>query len=155
MGRAAPTYGPSDGHGTLGDGAEAVAMALVHRPDVVLLDIRMPGMSGIQAAQEIKARLPQTRNAIVAVVDEDQQIFEAIDAGVAGYVLKDERAESIIDAVQRAAEGQGYLSPQIAKRVLDRVATRARTQADADPPHQARDDFPSARSARQAEPRHR
>jgi two-component system NarL family response regulator len=104
------------------EGGEAVDKALSHNPDVVLMDISMPGMSGIEAAREIKAKLPKTGVVIVSATDEDQVLFEAIEAGVSGYVVKDDDSQSIVEAIQHAAQGKAYLPPLIAKRVMDRVA---------------------------------
>lgn len=104
------------------EGGEAVDKALLYRPDVVVMDISMPGMSGIEAAREIKAKLPKTVIVVISALDEDQQLFEAIEAGVSGYIVKDDSPQSMIEGIQRAAEGQAYLPPLIAKRVMDRVA---------------------------------
>jgi two-component system, NarL family, response regulator NreC len=104
------------------EGGEAVAKAVSHKPDVVLMDICMPGMDGIEAAKEIKQKLPSTGVVIVSATDDDQQIFDAIEAGVSGYVVKDDTAQSMLSAVEHAIEGKAYLPPLIAKRVMDRVA---------------------------------
>ena len=104
------------------EGGEAVDKALSHKPDVVVMDISMPGMNGIEAAREIKSKLPKTGVVVISATDEDQQVFEAIEAGVSGYIVKDDTPQSMIDAIQRAAEGKAYLPPLIAKRVMDRVA---------------------------------
>ncbi len=76
------------------DGAEAVEKALLGKPDVVVMDIRMPGMNGIEAARQIKARLPHTSIVVVSVVDDEQQVFDAIDARVTGYVLRTTRSKT-------------------------------------------------------------
>lgn len=104
------------------DGREAVEQALAHQPDVVVMDIRMPAMDGVAAAKEIKAKLPMTGVVIVSATDDDQQVLEAIEAGVSGYVVKDDTPESVMAAVWSASEGKAYLPPLIAKRVLDRLA---------------------------------
>ncbi|MFI5267195.1 MAG: response regulator, partial [Chloroflexota bacterium] len=104
------------------EGGEAVEKAIAHRPDVVVMDIRMPGMNGIEAARDIKARLPKTGVVIISATDDDQHIFDAIEAGVSGYVAKDDTAQSMLTAVQHAVEGRAYLPPLIAKRVMARVA---------------------------------
>ena len=102
-----------------GEGSEAISQALATRPDVVLMDIGLPGMDGIAAAREIKGSLPDTEVVVITATDSDRDIYEAIQAGVSGFVVKDEKAEVMVEAVQSAAEGKGYLPPQIAKRVLD------------------------------------
>ncbi len=68
--------------------------ALLGKPDVVVMDIRMPGMNGIEAARQIKARLPHTSIVVVSVVDDEQQVFDAIDARVTGYVLRTTRSKT-------------------------------------------------------------
>ena len=104
------------------EGGEAVEKALAHKPDVVVMDISMPGMNGIDAAKDIKAKLPQTGVVIVSATDDDQHVFDAIEAGVSGYVVKDDTPQSMMSAVQHALDGKAYLPPLIAKRVMARVA---------------------------------
>jgi len=104
------------------EGGEAIDKALSYKPDVVVMDISMPGMSGIEAAREIKAKLPKTGVVVISATDEDANIFDAIEAGVSGYIVKDDSPASMIEAIQRAAEGKAYLPPLIAKRVMARVA---------------------------------
>ncbi|SRR5581483_4815635 len=104
------------------EGGEAVDKALSQKPDVVVIDISMPGMNGIEAAREIKAKLPKTGVVIISATDDEQNIFDAIEAGVSGYIVKDDSSQSMVEAIQHAAEGKAYLPPLIAKRVMDRVA---------------------------------
>lgn len=104
------------------EGNEAVEKALASRPDVVIMDVSMPGMDGIAAAKQIKECLPDTEVVMISATDQDRDIYEAIQAGVSGYVVKDDKPEAMIQAVQSAAEGKGYLPPLIAKRVLQGVA---------------------------------
>ncbi|MGI9149099.1 MAG: response regulator [Chloroflexota bacterium] len=104
------------------EGNEAVKEALASQPDVVVMDIRMPGMDGLAAARQIKESLPGTGVVIVSATDEDGDIHEAIRSGVNGYIVKDDTPETMVEAVRNAAEGKAYLPPLIAKRVLDSVA---------------------------------
>jgi DNA-binding NarL/FixJ family response regulator len=104
------------------EGNEAVDRAIEATPDVVVMDISMPGMDGIEAVRQIKERLPNTGVVMLSVADADEEIYEAIRAGADGYVLKDDTAESIVQAVENAASGRGYLPPGIAKRVLETVS---------------------------------
>jgi DNA-binding NarL/FixJ family response regulator len=105
-----------------GEGSEAVNQAIATRPDVVVMDISLPGMDGIAAAREIKESLPDTGVVIISATDHDREIYEAIQAGVSGFVVKDDKPEAMVEAVRNAAEGKAYLPPHIAKRVLDGVA---------------------------------
>ena len=105
-----------------GEGREAVDKAVSSRPDVVIMDISMPGMDGIAAARQIKECLPNTGVVMISATDEDRDIYDCIQAGVNGYVVKDDTAEAMLEAVQTAARGGAYLPPVIAKRVLDAVA---------------------------------
>jgi two-component system, NarL family, response regulator DegU len=105
------------------EGGEAVEKALAHKPDVVLMDISMPGMDGIEAARQIREQLPNTSVVMLSATDDEQHIFDAIQAGVSGYVIKGEGSQSVIEAVQNAAEGMAYLPPSIAKQVLQGVAS--------------------------------
>lgn len=107
------------------DGAEAVRRTRALRPDVVLMDIRMPVKNGISAAAEICAdpELAGTRVVILTTFDDDEDIVDAVRAGAAGYLLKDIGSEQLREAVHTAAEGGNLLSPQIARRVMEQMAS--------------------------------
>jgi DNA-binding NarL/FixJ family response regulator len=110
--------------GEAGGAAEAVEKARACVPQVVLMDILMPGMDGIAAAREIKEVLPDTGVVMLTSSSDDAHVHEAIRAGVSGYVVKDEGPKVIIEAVARAAEGHAYLPPAIARRVLQGMRLR-------------------------------
>ncbi|MHB8620554.1 MAG: response regulator, partial [Chloroflexota bacterium] len=103
-------------------GDEALAKALEFKPDVVIMDVRMPGGNGIDATRHIKEELPHTEVVVVSAVADEEQIFQAIEAGASGYLNKDDEPEMMIQAVHSASEGKAFLPPPIAKRVLDRFA---------------------------------
>src|SRR5579862_736236 len=104
--------------GEAGEGNEAVQKALAMHPNVVVLDIRMPGMQGVAAARCIKDELPDTGVVMLTTSDEDDDLYASIRAGANGYVLKDDSVEAMCQAVHNAAEGGAYLPPRIAQRVL-------------------------------------
>jgi DNA-binding NarL/FixJ family response regulator len=104
--------------GEAGDGLEAAVLAQGLLPDVVLLDINMPGADGIEAARMITGALPECRVVMLTVRDEDERIFEAIRAGASGYLLKTIRSQQLAEMVRAAARGEAALSPAIAARVL-------------------------------------
>lgn len=104
------------------EGNEAVVKAVAQRPDVVSLEIGLPGMDGIEAARQIREQLPTTGVVVISHYDDDQHLFDAIRVGVCSYVVKDGEAENVLLAIQHAADGQAYLPPEIARRVLNRVA---------------------------------
>ena len=101
------------------NGVEAVAMARAYRPDVALLDIKMPRLNGIEAAKQIVQESPQTRIVMLTTFDTDDLIFDAILAGAIGYLLKDTEESEIVATVKDAASGQSRLSPDIARRIID------------------------------------
>ena len=106
-------------------GLEAVALATQHRPDVVLMDIRMPEMDGIEATRRIVAD-PATEGVRVLVLttfDLDEYVFEALRAGASGFLLKDTRADDLLSAIRLVAEGDALLSPQVTRRVIAQFAT--------------------------------
>jgi len=104
------------------EGSEAVDKAIKVKPDVVLMDINMPGMDGLEAAKQIRDRCPDTGVVVITAYDDDRRIFEAIQAGVAGYVLKEDDPQTMMDAINSAAEGKSFLPPMIVKKVMDGVA---------------------------------
>ncbi|HEX8977574.1 MAG TPA: response regulator transcription factor [Solirubrobacteraceae bacterium] len=103
-----------------GDGEEAVRAATEHHPDVVLMDIRMPGMDGIEATR----RLPRARVLILTTFGLDQYILEALRAGASGFLLKDAPTAEVVSAVRAVAAGDAVLSAAVTRQLLDQVARR-------------------------------
>jgi len=117
------------------DGVEAVALAQASRPDVAIIDISMPRMSGIEATERIKAAHPGTAVLILSSYDDDRYVFALLAAGAAGYLLKDVSSREIVRAVRSVYAGEPVLHPAIAKKVLARFASEApreRQAADGD-----------------------
>lgn len=104
-----------------GDGAGAVREALIGRPDVVLLDLRMPGMDGIEAARRISVDVPGTAILVLTMISDDALVADALGAGARGYLLKGAESEEIERAVRAVAAGSAILSPQVAAGVLGGV----------------------------------
>jgi len=103
------------------NGVQAVALAHDLRPDVVLMDLLMPEMDGIEATMRIRAELPDTEVIALTSVLEDSSVVSAIRAGAIGYLLKDTEADALVQAIKAAAEGQVQLSPQAAARLMREV----------------------------------
>lgn len=110
--------------GAAGNGAEAIQLCRRHRPDVVLMDLRMPLMDGIEATGLIVAEFPGTRVLVVTTFDDDDEIVAALDAGASGYVVKDTPPEQLIEAVRVVASGESLLSPRVTSRIIAMVARR-------------------------------
>jgi len=112
--------------GTASDGEEAVAAAEETRPDVVLCDLSMPGIDGIEATRRIITQRPETRIVILTAFSERDRILGALDAGAVGYLLKDAEPKELFEAVRAAAEGEAPLAPKAARAVLsERAEQRA------------------------------
>ncbi|SKH20502.1 response regulator containing a CheY-like receiver domain and an HTH DNA-binding domain [Mycobacteroides abscessus subsp. bolletii] len=107
--------------GEAGSGAEAVALALSLRPDVVLMDLRMPDIDGVSATERILAALPQTRIIVVTTYETDSDILRAVEVGAAGYLLKDVSRRQLAEAVRDAAKGKTVLAPSVANRLVNFV----------------------------------
>ena len=115
--------------GAATDGREGVSLAKRLRPDVVLMDIKMPVMDGIEATRQIKTALPDTPVVILTTYADDELVFSGIKAGAAGYLLKDIGREGLAEAVRGAARGAAQLEPMVAAKVLaefQRMAAEAR-----------------------------
>lgn len=116
---------------TCANGRDALIEALAHRPDVLLTDLVMPRMNGIELIREIREQLPQTAVVVLTAFDDDDNLFAALKAGAIGYVLKDASLEQIVDAIRAARTGEGFLSASLVARVIHeftRIDTMARGQ---------------------------
>jgi len=107
--------------GEAADGAEAIKMARALKPDVVLMDLLMPGTDGITATARIRAEVPQTEVLALTSVLEDASVVGAVQAGAIGYLLKDTQAEQLCKAIKAAAKGQVQLAPEAAARLVREV----------------------------------
>ncbi|MCP2343002.1 response regulator [Actinomadura rupiterrae] len=107
--------------GEASDGRAAVALVAEHRPDVALLDLRMPVLDGVAATAEIAAAHPSTRVLILTTYDTDADIERAVEAGAVGYLLKDTTREQLADAVHAASRGETVLAPKIAQKLVARM----------------------------------
>ncbi len=105
--------------------SEAVEKATRHRPDVVVMDIRLPGKSGVEACRRIKEQTPETEVIMLTSYAEDEILFDAISAGAAGYVLKQVGGDELIRAVRCAGKGEALLDPAVTQRVLAKVREAA------------------------------
>jgi DNA-binding NarL/FixJ family response regulator len=108
--------------GEASDGRVAVERVTVLRPDVVLMDVRMPEVDGISATREVVAVAPDTRVVILTTFEDDEYIFGALTAGASGFLLKRTTPESLIEAIKAVAAGDSLLSPSVTRRVIDRMA---------------------------------
>jgi DNA-binding NarL/FixJ family response regulator len=103
-------------------GAEAIESIPVTRPDVVLMDLKMPVMNGVQATREIRARFPGVRVLVLTTYDADQWVLDAVHAGASGYLLKDSPGDALIAAVEGTAAGKTHLDPAVAGRLLEQLS---------------------------------
>ena len=108
--------------GVANDGEQAVELVERLRPDVALMDLKMPLMNGIQATHLIRMRFPDTRVLVLTTYDFDEWVVDAVQAGAAGYLLKDTPRDALIAAIQGTAAGKSYVDPAVAGKLLEQVA---------------------------------
>jgi two-component system response regulator NreC len=106
------------------DGEEAVAQARELRPDLVLMDIGMPGLSSFEAVRQIKKLRPETKVLFLTMYDDEDYLSQCLEAGASGYVLKDTPAEQVIAAIREVRRGGKYLSPRILSKLVEDIRTR-------------------------------
>jgi DNA-binding NarL/FixJ family response regulator len=116
------------------DGREAVAETARHSPDVVLMDIRMPHMDGVEATELIVRGNPSTHVIILTTFDLDAHVVDALRAGASGFLVKDGPADSLVESIRTVATGDAVLSPRVTRRLLDRFAAMPSETAPAVPP---------------------
>jgi DNA-binding NarL/FixJ family response regulator len=107
--------------GEASSAAEAVAAVLDHEPDVVLMDLRMPGTDGVQATRLVLARQPRCRVVVLTTYDNDADILHAVEAGASGYLLKDASPDELAQAIRAAAAGGSVLAPSVAAKLVSRL----------------------------------
>jgi NarL family two-component system response regulator LiaR len=118
-----------------GDGEQAVRLAAEHRPDIIIMDIAMPKLNGIEATKLIKAANPAASVLVLTAYDDDQYVFAFLEAGAAGYLLKDVSTSDLIQAIRAVHEGESVLHPAVARKVIDYFARRTdgRDEEKSDP----------------------
>src|SRR5439155_13782433 len=107
--------------GEASGGAQAVQLVSESAPDVVVMDLNMPGMSGVEATRQISTLAPLTRVVVLTISDQDSDVMDAILAGACGYLLKDASIQELMHGIQAASVGESLISPNIAAKVLQRV----------------------------------
>ncbi|MER5261300.1 response regulator transcription factor [Actinosynnema sp. NPDC002837] len=110
--------------GEAGDGAEAVRRAHEHRPDVVVMDIRMPGTDGLAATRQICAELPDVKVLVLTTFNVDEYVFEALRSGASGFLLKDTDPVELLHALTVVAEGEALLAPSVTRKLIEEFANR-------------------------------
>jgi DNA-binding NarL/FixJ family response regulator len=111
------------------NGRQAVEMAWKHKPDVVLMDLMMPEMDGLEATKHLTAELPEIKVVILTASDDDSNLFEAIKAGAKGYLLKDLQAEEFFGLLEGVDRGEPALTPVLARKLLDEFARAKGTES--------------------------
>ena len=134
--------------GTASDGSEALAMAEAHHPDVVLMDLRMPGTDGITATGQLRQRIPAARVLVLTTYADDATIVPALRAGALGYLTKDASAEQIEAAIRAVHAGQTHLDPAVQEHLVAAVTSRAPDPPAGGTRHQQ---LPAGLTAREAE----
>ena len=109
--------------GTAEDGAAAVEMVVDKRPDLILMDLKMPIMNGVEATRQIRTKCPEVKVLVLTTYADDEWVFDAIQAGASGYLLKDTPREELIRAVRGTVTGKTYVDPSIAGKVLEQVSS--------------------------------
>ncbi len=127
--------GDIDVVGEAGDGLEAVARAEELMPDVILMDVRMPRSTGLEACLAIKERVPSSKIVMLTISDEENDLFEAIRAGANGYLLKDVPGDEIAAGIRAVHHGQSLISPSMASKLLTEFALISRRETEAPNPH--------------------
>ncbi|WP_139978203.1 response regulator [Nocardioides litoris] len=119
--------------GEAGDGIEGTALAETAAPDVILLDVRMPKRSGIEACLAIKQAVPSAKIIMLTVSDEEADLYEAVKSGASGYLLKDSSIEEVAQAIRVVADGQSLISPSMAIKLIDEFKSMSKPERETGP----------------------
>ena len=115
--------------GSASDGAEAIELAAQKQPDLILMDLKMPGVNGIEATRDIRARFPHIKILVLTTYDDDEWVFDAIRAGASGYLLKDTPRQKIIEAIRGTMEGKSFLDPAVAGKLMNQISSNQKQPA--------------------------
>ncbi|MBI4789757.1 MAG: response regulator transcription factor [Chloroflexi bacterium] len=107
--------------GQAGDGQQAIELTAAQAPDVVLMDVRMPGLNGVAATREIRRRFPQTRVIVLTTFDDDEYVFQSLQAGASGYLLKNADSDHLAAAIRAVHAGDSILDPAVTQKVITRA----------------------------------
>jgi DNA-binding NarL/FixJ family response regulator len=130
--------------GEAANGEQAISLAAALKPEVILMDVRMPGMDGVEATRRLHQTQPGSRVIMLTTFDDDEYVFEALRSGAVGYLLKDSPADKLFEAVRAAARGESFLQPSVAAKVVEEFARLSKLS----PPRQP---LPEALSPRELE----
>ena len=136
---------------TAADGVEAVERARAERPDIVLMDLRMPRLEGAEATRQILASVPETRVLVLTTHADDEFLFPALHAGARGYLTKDATAEEIEHAIRALLAGQTHLDPAVQQRLVAAVLDQAQPPGEGEPRSGPRADLPDELTPREVE----
>ncbi len=117
--------------GEAADGAQAIRMVRELAPDVVVMDLNMPGMTGVEATRQVTSLAPLTRVVVLTISDQDEDVMNAILAGACGYLMKDSSIQDLMQGIRAAAVGESLISPHIAAKVLQRMRATGTNEQDA------------------------
>jgi DNA-binding NarL/FixJ family response regulator len=109
--------------GAAEDGDEAIAMVAKKEPDLVLMDLKMPVLNGVEATRQIRTRHPDVKVLVLTTYDDDEWVFDAIKAGASGYLLKDTPRDELVKAIRGTVTGKTYVDPSVAGKVLEQVSS--------------------------------
>ena len=121
--------------GEASDGREAVTLTLDLKPDVVLMDVSMPGLNGLEATERIRKRSPHTKILVLSAHDRDDYILQVVGSGANGYILKNTSADELYSAIRSVSQGQAFFSPSVSKVLANGIKRQAHPDStDAEPP---------------------
>lgn len=112
------------------NGVQAVELALQHKPDILLMDLRMPQMGGVEAIRTIRAAWPEARVIVLTTFDGDEDIFRALQAGAKGYLLKDTPREELLEAIRAVYAGRKHIPSEVAAKLADRLTSETLTERE-------------------------
>jgi DNA-binding NarL/FixJ family response regulator len=110
--------------GTAGDGVEVIELAEKEKPDLILMDLKMPIVNGVEATRQIRAKHPEIKVLVLTTFDDDEWVADAVQAGASGYLLKDTPRDELVKAIRGTVEGKAYVDPKVAGKILEKASSR-------------------------------